>query len=854
MTQESESLELMDPIMIRNTAVIGSARSGKGILVDSLAPNDSIRVTDSAVTDAGSHSLNSPCRPVLYDRPEEAHVEVPTSGHEDEEDEDEGPPSHRYLVNLLCLHEDPKSEGSFESQLRVTDGALVVVDCVEGVSRRTATVLRQALSERIRPVLHVNKVDRALLELQLDPEEAYQAFHKSISNVNVVIATYNDPLLGDLQVMPEMGTVSFGSGLHGWAFSLAKFGRMYSAKFGIEAPKLMKKFWGDNFYDGDEWKEEAPDADSRRAFVQFCLDPIYTLFDAVMKEKTEKTEKMLKSLNIQLKAEEKDQPPKRVLKAIMQKFLPAADALLEMLVIHLPSPKKAQAYRAEMLYSAPQKDVDTGEQIEGQPDRYFKAIADCDQDGPLSLYISKMVPTADKGRFFAFGRVFSGRARTDGKVRILGSNYEMGRKTDLFENKGVTTFLTGTDGKATLVDNVLAGSLVCLVGVDQYIVKTATITDAGEENVYPFVTKKDSFSRSLFITVEVHNPCHLPKLMQGLKWLSKSDASIKCETAETGELVIHGISERHLASCIQDLQEFVGPDCPLLTTEAKVTHRETVTDLSSVVCMAKSPNKHNRLYSRAEPIAEELCDLIEQVPATWGAKAEDPKQRGKGYERDFDWDPCDARKIWCFGPNADGPNVLVDTTKGVQNLVEIKDSLNAAFQIASAMGPLAEEAMRGVRLNLEDVVLFADCIHRGAGQIIPTFRRNIYGSCLSAKPRLMEPVWLLETAAVHEDAISPIASILEQARGEVLEVVQRGGTSLYGVVGYLPAAHSSAVCRELEDLDCNCAPTFRLDHWIHVDGDPLDPDSTAGCLVYDIRKRKGMRLPALTLDAFLDKL
>ena len=102
--------------------------------------------------------------------------------------------------------------------LRVTDGALVVVDCVEGVCVQTETVLRQALTERIRPVVFINKVDRAILELQLDPEEAYQSFVKTLQNVNVVIATYNDPIMGDLQVSPEKGTVAMGSGLQAWAF------------------------------------------------------------------------------------------------------------------------------------------------------------------------------------------------------------------------------------------------------------------------------------------------------------------------------------------------------------------------------------------------------------------------------------------------------------------------------------------------------------------------------------------------------------------------------------------------------------------------------------------------------------
>jgi len=128
-----------------------------------------------------------------------------------------------FLINLIDSpgHVDFSSEVT--AALRVTDGALVVVDTIEGVCVQTETVLRQALGERIKPVVVINKVDRALLELQLTKEDLYNAFQRVIESVNVVISTYNDKALGDSQVYPEQGTVAFGSGLHGWAFTLRQF-------------------------------------------------------------------------------------------------------------------------------------------------------------------------------------------------------------------------------------------------------------------------------------------------------------------------------------------------------------------------------------------------------------------------------------------------------------------------------------------------------------------------------------------------------------------------------------------------------------------------------------------------------
>ena len=139
-----------------------------------------------------------------------------------------------------------------------------------------------------------------------------------------------------------------------------------------------------------------------------------------MNVKKEEVKTLVEKLDIKLTTEEKELEGKAQLKVIMRKFLPAADALLEMMILHLPSPFAAQKYRMETLYEGPTDDESA------------IAIRDCDPKGPLMLYVSKMVPTSDKGRFFAFGRVFSGTARSGLKVRIQGPNYTPGKKEDLF--------------------------------------------------------------------------------------------------------------------------------------------------------------------------------------------------------------------------------------------------------------------------------------------------------------------------------------------------------------------------------------------------------------------------------------
>jgi len=195
-------------------------------------------------------------------------------------------------------------------------------------------------------------LDRVFLELHMDLEECFQAFSRAIESVNVIIATYKDDLLGDVQVFPSDGTVGFGSGLHGWGFTVQTFAKMYASKFGIPRTKMMARLWGDNFFNQDSKKWSTKQFDDKgkkidRAFCAFILKPINTLFEAIMNDKTDVYQDMLKKLSINLNKDAKELKGKPLLKAVMQEWLPAGDALLHMICNHLPSPYVAQRYRVE---------------------------------------------------------------------------------------------------------------------------------------------------------------------------------------------------------------------------------------------------------------------------------------------------------------------------------------------------------------------------------------------------------------------------------------------------------------------------------------------------------------------------
>ncbi|XP_065671523.1 translation elongation factor 2 [Hydra vulgaris] len=745
-----------------------------------------------------------------------------------------------FLINLIDSpgHVDFSSEVT--AALRVTDGALVVVDCISGVCVQTETVLRQAIAERIKPVLFMNKMDRALLELQLEQEDLYQTFQRIIESINVIIATYSteDGPMGNIMVDPCIGTVGFGSGLHGWAFSLKQFSEIYASKFKIPPIKLMKRLWGDQYFNpaakDKKWNKTGGEGYTR-GFNMFVLDPIFKMFDSVMNFKKDQYEKLIEKLEIKLTLEERELEGKPLIKRIMQKWLPAGDTMLQLITIHLPSPVVAQKYRAELLYEGP------------HDDEAFLGIKNCDPNGPLMMYVSKMVPSSDKGRFYAFGRVFSGKCATGQKVRIMGPNYVPGKKEDLY-NKTIQRTILMMGRYTEPIEDVPSGNICGLVGVDQYLVKTGTLTTF--EDAHNMKQMKFSVSPVVRVAVEPKDPQHLPKLVEGLKRLAKSDPMVLCITEESGEHIVAGAGELHLEICLKDLEEDHA-GIPLKKSDPVVSYRETVSEVSSMTCLSKSPNKHNRLFMTAINMPDGLAEDIDSGEV---APRQDFKIRARYLVEKYEYDATEARKIWCFGPEGTGPNLMIDVSKGVQYLNEIKDSVVGGFQWATKEGVMCDENVRGVRFNLHDVTLHADAIHRGAGQIMPTTRRCLYACMLTAKPRLLEPIYLVEIQC-PQDATGGIYSCLNKRRGHIFEENQVVGTPMVQVKAYLPVNESFGFTADLRSKTQGQAfPQCVFDHWQLLAEDPLDPVTKAAAIVAETRKRKGLSEGVPPLDKYYDKL
>merc|ERR1711988_1932448 len=272
---------------------------------------------------------------------------------------------------------------------------------------------------------------------------------------------------------------------------------------------------------------------------------------------------------------------------------------------------------------------------------------------------------------------------------------------------------------------------------------------------------------------------------------------------------------------------------------------------SNQTCLSKSPNKHNRLYFVADRLPEEVAQEIES--GKLGPKAE-AKEKARMFREKHGWDENSARKIWCYGPETEGANVVVDETQGVQYLNEIKEHVNSAFQWATKEGPLCEENMRSIRFNIMDVTLHADSIHRGAGQLMPCTRRVCFAAEMTAKPTLQEPVFLVEITC-PQDAMSGVYNCMNLRRGMVFEENQREGTPLLQVKAYLPVSESFGFVGALRQQTSGQAfPQCVFDHWADMTGNFLDAGSKEGAMVLDIRKRKGLKVEMPVLTEYLDKL
>merc|ERR1712032_1690339 len=318
---------------------------------------------------------------------------------------------------------------------------------------------------------------------------------------------------------------------------------------------------------------------------------------------------------------------------------------------------------------------------------------------------------------------------------------------------------------------------------------------------------KFSVSPVVRVAVEPKTAGDLPKLVQGLNRLAKSDPMVQIIHMKTGEHIVAGAGELHLEICLKDLQEDFMNNTPVRISPPVVSYRETVTE-TGPQCLSKSANKHNRIFLHAEPLDDDLINFIMEDKFRMNLNEKD---RTEFMRENFDWDRKETKTIWALGPDGHGPNMIKNETSGVQYLLEIKESVVQGFNWATGCGPLAEEEMQGVRFNLEDVTMHADSIHRGMGQIFPPTRRCMYAALMMSAPSLLEPMYLAEITAPMSVSVVSTQHFPRDAASPRVNTRDRALP--------LPSSRPSCPSLSLSDSPLRCART------------PADRPSLSVCLI-----------------------
>ncbi|KAL1311629.1 hypothetical protein AAFC00_001739 [Neodothiora populina] len=779
----------------------------------------------------------------------------------------QGTKGKSHLFNLLDTPGHVNFADEVAASLRLVDGVLLVVDVVEGVQVQTEKVIKHAVLEGLPLCLVVNKVDRLILELKLPPNDAYFKLKHVIEEVNTAI---EDAVPGQgerWRLSPERGNVAFASTSMGWCFTLPSFAQMYADSYSttkaasnpksppLDVVQFSRRLWGDIYFNPQRrtFTRKGTEERSKRSFVNFVLEPIYKLYSHTISESPEDLKKTLDTLGIYLKPSQLRANADELLRAACAQFFGPAAGFVDMIVQHVPSPVEGAKLKLDRYYTGP-SDTKTAE-----------SMLKCDQDGPLVVHITKLFNTTDASAFNAFGRVLSGTARPGQQVRVLGEGYTIEDEEDMVMATISDVWIAESRYNIP-TGGVPAGNLVLLGGVDNSIVKSATIVAPklpDDEDAYIFSPVKHFFESVFKVAVEPINPSELPKMLDGLRKINKSYPLITTKVEESGEHVVLGTGELYMDCVLHDLRRMYA-SMEVKVSDPVTRFCETVVETSAIKCYALTPNKKNKLTMVAEPLDEGIAEDIERGRVN----IRDPIRKvSKFFEDNYGYDILAARNIWAFGPDDMGPNILQnDTLPGVVDqkmLKSVRDTIRQGFAWGTREGPLCEEPIRNTKFKITDISLAPEAIFRGGGQIIPTARRACYSSFLMASPRLMEPVYSCSMIG-PADAVSSLYTVLARRRGHVLQDGPIAGTPLYKVNGLIPVIDSFGFETDLRiHTQGQATVSLVFDRWSIVPGDPLDKSiklrplepasaqATARDFVMKTRRRKGLA-EDVTISKFLE--
>ncbi|KAG7381392.1 Elongation factor-like GTPase 1, partial [Phytophthora boehmeriae] len=789
-----------------------------------------------------------------------------------------------YLINLVDSPGHVDFSFDVSTAVRLCDGALVLIDAVEGVCAQTHAVIRQAWKEGIRPCLVINKMDRLIFELQFSPMEAYQRLNRILEQANAVLSSMirmdvlekydredtseekkevresvdgdevsvdtieitlddeaiskeTEQLENEMLFSPANGNVIFASATDGWAFGIGYFAALYAKKLELPVRVVRQALWGEYYYNGKTKKivTKPPTSNSQTMFCSFILDLVWSTYTTLAKpvgsdadlEPLRKLTRQLRVAKLVTDRDLKQSDRKNAIQAVMRRWLPLSTTVLKMVTRVLPSPVTAQIKRAEKLCTISSERLDKSPQHAG----VFRSLQACQtsEEAPLVIYVCKVLSVeasvlsdyhqaglaANDEVYVGVGRVYSGVLRAGQPVYVLDPKFQ-GISGDVDVDtidpttlKHVTRINNGLIkpymmmGRDLLeLDRVPAGNIVGIVGLQEHVLKTATLSST---LACPSLTKMPYQAKPIVrIAVEPEDPRNFGALEAGLQRLYRSDPTVEVHVQETGEHVIVALGELHLERCIKDLKDRFAK-VAVQVSEPLVGFRESIvdgtissfqenivfkdlltpdapkedqadkeatafTDADPKVALGTTPDGSLSIKLRALPLPLETARLLEESAVllkrvTHSKKTSSDEKDGteligeaaaeeisafkKRLEKSLNESensflktlPLD--KIWSCGPRRVGPNILINN---------IPD-----YCASGRLFPADPSAGESVS-NSEK----ADAIKKLENSIVTGFQMTS-----SAGPLCDEPVWgvafIIEDVIFHEKESDVDKSEEEQA-------------------------------------------------------------------------------------------
>ena len=637
-----------------------------------------------------------------------------------------------YLINLIDTPGHVDFGGDVTRAMRAVDGCFILACAVEGPMPQTETVVRQALKEKVKPVLFINKVDRLINELQVTPEDMMERFKETITKVNKLIRQFApDEFRKEWQVSVADGTVAFGSAYHNWGITVP-----YMAKSGISFKEIFEHCHN------EEQKELA-----RKA--------------------------------------------------------PVHEVLLDMAVSKLPGPVEAQPYRIPNIWTG---DLDS---------EIGKSMVNCDPEAELAMMITKIWMDPHAGEV-AVGRIYSGSINQGESVFAIGAAKP--------ERVQQVSMMVG--GDRITVPKVVAGNIAALTGIRS---AAAGVTLSRSNDFIPFEAIRHYSDPVVTVAVEPKSMKDLPKFIDALRSLAKSDASLQVTTnQETGEALLAGMGELHLEITVYRLEE--EQNIKVKVSPPIVVYRESIESNNHGRSFeGKSPNRHNRFMMEVEPMSTEVVEALRDGHFGNGTiRSGDSKEVGRKFG-EFGMDKDLMRKIYAIS----GTNVLVNDTKGIQGLHETRELIIESFNEVCKKGPMADEPVMGMMVRLVDAKLHEDAIHRGPAQTIPAVRNAIKGAMLRARTVLMEPMQRSHVS-VPNDWLGQVTREITNRRGIIEDMPSEGEATT--VIGTLPVAETFGFSN-----DIRAASQGRAIWNSENTGFEVLPPQLFDKVVGEIRTRKGLK-------------